>query len=70
MTCAVPGVDEAVSVVQVGNLQPLFKEEYPKCWGTYEECSTRLLSSIHYTQARLLLNICPRICKLHGCGLM
>ena len=38
-------------VPQVGNLQPLFKQEYPKCWGAHEECSTTLLSSIHYTQA-------------------
>ena len=50
-------------LLQVGNLQPLFKAEYPKCWGTHEECSTRLLSSIHYTQVRvsvaaLVLPIC------------
>ena len=36
----------------MGNLQPLFKEEFPKCWGTHEECSTTLLSSTHYTQAQ------------------
>ena len=43
-----------IVVLQVGNLQPLFKEEYPKCWGTHEECSARLLSSVHYTQVQAL----------------
>jgi hypothetical protein len=34
----------------VGNLTPVFEEEYPRCWKTHETCSKALLSSIHYTQ--------------------
>lgn len=37
----------------MGNLQPLFKAEFPECWGSHTECSSALLSSIHYTQVIL-----------------
>jgi len=38
-------------VFSVGNLTPIFEQEYPRCWKTHENCSRALLSSIHYTQA-------------------
>ena len=40
----------AYFVFSVGNLTPVFEEEYPRCWKTHETCSKALLSSIHYTQ--------------------
>lgn len=45
---------QAYFVFSVGNLTPIFEQEYPRCWRTNEQCSKALLSSIHYTQASLL----------------
>ncbi len=43
---------QAYFVFSVGNLQPVFQAEFPRCWVTHETCSPALLSSIHYSQAR------------------
>lgn len=53
LSFAVPGLGmftEAYFVFSVGNLIPVFREEFPQCWVTHEECSAALLSSIHYSQ--------------------
>lgn len=50
----------AYFVFSVGNLTPVFEEEYPRCWRSHETCSKALLSSIHYTQASAT---CRRRCR-------
>ena len=41
---------EAYFVFSVGNVVPIFEQEYPDCWVSHQDCSPALLSSIHATQ--------------------
>lgn len=44
---------QAYFIFAIGNLRPIFNELYPDCFATHTACSSALVASQTYVQARL-----------------
>lgn len=41
---------EGYVLFSIGNLEPLFKQAWPECWGTHEVCSKNWVASVQYLE--------------------